>query len=139
MARTCLLDSGEVGHLNMDLDHCFHRDEFNLYFDWKSKTERDELPGEGRQEEQRKKAGKHPKEKEKFHVPVSRHIEVITKWKQLEEADKDLEATRRKYENQIEECRQRWREVEKRQTQLKSNLVKYNNFVKEKQGKVADG
>ena len=33
----------------------------------------------------------------------------------------------------------RWQHVETSQWTLKQNLVKYNNFVREKQGKVADG
>ena len=33
----------------------------------------------------------------------------------------------------------RWEELEAGQAGLKQNLVLYNNFVKEKQGKVADG
>ena len=33
----------------------------------------------------------------------------------------------------------RWEELEAGQIGLKQNLVLYNNFVKEKQGKVADG
>ena len=33
----------------------------------------------------------------------------------------------------------RWEELEAAQAGLKQNLVLYNNFVKEKQGKVADG
>ena len=121
------------------------QDQFHLYFDWRSKIERDGLPEDLGQEEQNKKLRVANKLVEnanispKFQMPTSRHIQVIVKWKQLEEADKDLEAMRKNYETQIGEYSLRWREVEDRQTLLKSNLVKYNNFVKEKHGKVADG
>ena len=44
--------------------------------------------------------------------------------------------TLRKY---VQEFDTRWRAVEAGQLEVKQNLVKFNNFVREKQGKVADG
>ena len=43
------------------------------------------------------------------------------------------------YRNKTQQFRSRWLNIEARQLQVKQNLVKFNNFVKEKQGKVADG
>ena len=135
---------GGEEHLNME--DSFATDDFNLYFEWKIKTERDIAPGDPDEHRKKQKVAKHEDAKytrkatiEKVHMPTSRQVEVVKKWRELEEADKGLHAMRAKYEEKIEEFSTRWRQIEDRQTLLKSNLVKYNNFVKEKQGKVADG
>ena len=37
----------------------------------------------------------------KYKMPVNREIEIINKWRMLEEADEDLENTRKMYEKEI--------------------------------------
>ena len=126
------------------------QDDLELYFYWKSSKEYNALPEvETVQKDLKNKLkiankllenAKIPvKATKKFQVPTNSQIEIINKWKRLEQADKELSNTRAAYQDTIQEYSRRWRDIESRQTLLKSNLVRYNNFVREKQGKVADG
>ena len=74
-----------------------------------------------------------------YKMPENSEITIINKWKEVEEADKDLENTREKYKEKMEEFNQRWRTLEKGQLDTKQKLVEFNNFVREKQGKVTRG
>ena len=71
-----------------------------------------------------------------YKMPGNAEINIINRWKEVEEADEDLENTREKYKLQMEEFNQRWRTVEKGQLDIKQKLVEFNNFVREKQAKV---
>ena len=76
-----------------------------------------------------------PKQK----MPINRQVELILKWKEVDNADEDLQKTRNLYEKKMVEFDGRWRKIEKGQLEVKQNLVKFNNFVREKQGKVDGG
>ena len=72
-------------------------------------------------------------------VPSNREVAVINKWKDVDQADEDLEKIREVYQHKLHQYEGRWRKLENGQLQLKQNLVKFNNFVKEKRMKIEEG
>ena len=75
----------------------------------------------------------------KQRMPPNREVELISKWREVEQAEMELQQTRSLHEEKMTEFDQRWRQVERGQLEVKQNLVKFNNFVREKQGKVDSG
>ena len=80
-----------------------------------------------------------PEELKAFKLPMNREVELITKWKEVEKCQDDLQIVRGVYAIKKKEFSQRWRKIEGGQVEMKQNMVTYNNIVKDKQGKVADG
>ena len=78
-------------------------------------------------------------DKVNYKMPENKEITIINKWKEVEEADKNLADMREKYKLKMEELDERWRTVEKGQLEIKQKLVEFNNFVREKKVKVEDG
>ena len=120
------------------------------YFRWRRSVDLARLPGEAGQKKLAKQklavanrmlqhASINIKATPKFKMPVNREIEIINKWKLLDQADQDLALERKKYKANIRSLGRRWEAVERGQQELRDNLVRYNNFIKEKQSKVASG
>ena len=131
-------------------------DDISAYFEWKNNVEKNELPGTEHENEtvtelSRKLSvstivsGDGTKSRmvttgeAKHKMPINRQVELILKWKEVDNADEDLQKTRNLYEKKMVEFDERWRKIEKGQLEVKQNLVKFNNFVREKQGKVDGG
>ena len=72
-------------------------------------------------------------------MPPNREVELISKWRDVDLADVELQETRRLYATKMAEFDSRWRKLEAGQSEGKQNLIKFNNFVREKQGKVEGG
>ena len=72
-------------------------------------------------------------------MPPNREVELISKWRDVDLADVELQETRRLYATKMAEFDSRWRKLEAGQSEVKQNLIKFNNFVREKQGKVEGG
>ena len=66
-------------------------------------------------------------------MPPNREVELISKWRDVDTADMELQETRQNYANKMKEFEERWRKLEAGQLEVKQNLIKFNNFVREKQ------
>ena len=66
------------------------------------------------------------------------NLREVQKWREVEEAQVELEGVKEMLQERLEEIAGRWRKVEEGQRLLKQNLVKYNSFIKEKKSKVAE-
>ena len=124
--------------------------DITAYFQWKSNIERNELPH--RKETMTAtdlsrrlsvstiisdlNTARQKPEDPKQRMPPNREVELISKWREVEQAEMELQHTRSLHEEKMTEFDQRWRQVERGQLEVKQNLVKFNNFVREKQGKV---
>ena len=85
------------------------QDDIGEYVDWKSLIKRTEVPGTEEKEKKERKnlafanilikgAGiKKVKAKAKFKIPISKEIEIINKWKDLDKADRELASARKHY------------------------------------------
>ena len=127
--------------------------DISAYFQWKSNIERNELPH--RRETMTAtdlsrrlsvstiisdlNTARQKPEDPKQRMPPNREVELISKWREVEQAEMELQHTRSLHEEKMTEFDQRWRQVERGQLEVKQNLVKFNNFVREKQGKVDSG
>ena len=129
-------------------------EDITAYFQWKSNIERNELPHTAKTmtatdlsrrlsvstiisdlNTARQVKPEDPKQR----MPPNREVELISRWREVEVAEVELEQTRADHENKMREFDLRWRQVETGQLEVKQNLVKFNNFVREKQGKVDGG
>ena len=127
------------------MEENFGADDFHYFFNWKASNQ-DKLFKNPRSKKEIDIVNKmlvHAKipvkAKTKYKMPTNSQIEIIDKCRMLAQADRELENMRKNYQKQMKLCGNKWKDIEDRQTQLQSNLVRYNNFIREKQGKVADG
>ena len=72
-------------------------------------------------------------------IPSNREVDIINKWKEVDQADDDLEKVREAHVKKLRQYDERWRQIERGQLIIKQNLVKFNNFIKEKRLKIEDG
>ena len=71
-----------------------------------------------------------------YKVPENAHITIINKWKEVDEAEKELTETRQVYKKKMNDLDHKYRALEKGQLAVKQKFVEFNNFVREKQVKV---
>ena len=113
------------------------------YFQWKSNIERNELPHTAKTmtatdlsrrlsvstiisdlNTARQAKPEDPKQR----MPPNREVELISRWREVEVAEVELEQTRADHETKMREFDQRWRQVETGQLEVKQNLVKFSKF-----------
>lgn len=63
-------------------------------------------------------------------TPKNHEVELITKKKQVNTAEENLNQVRQYYKDVMKSISERWRAVYAGQRGLQQNLVKFNNFVK---------
>ena len=128
----------------------YPEDDVAAFFSWKSNVALNEIGGRGvmtaahlsrrlsvstiLSEPQERSRGD-PRQR----MPPNREVELISKWRDVDTADSELEETRGLYAKKMAEFESRWRKLEAGQSEVKQNLIKFNNFVREKQGKVEGG
>ena len=62
--------------------------------------------------------------------PTNREVELITKSREVNMADLQLQEIRQLFHKKSREFDVRWRKIEAGQLEVKQNLVKFNNFIR---------
>ena len=130
------------------------QDDISAFFSWKSSIEKNDGPKMSQEmtasDLSRRlsvstilsdgpAAGKRTPRDPRQRMPPNREVELISKWRDVDMADLELQQTRQTYANKMAEFEERWLKLEEGQLEVKQNLIKFNNFVREKQGKVEGG